>query len=135
MLDEGFSPSTIFSYASAIALCHKLLDQPDPTSAFLLNQFLKGAKKLHQKKDARLPITPVILQKIIAAMEQVNFLYFHRLALQAIFRLAFAAFLRMGEICLQSGGDPKLLVQRSDVLLEGPREEPFCNNEMHNYAL
>ena len=112
----GYQPSTIASNVSAIAFIHKIFGYSDPTSTFLVRQFLKGTKKLNGSAvDMRLPITTHILHKIISAIPTVVMLACHRSMLKAIFLLCFNAFLRMGEICLKSGSSAEFLIQRNDL--------------------
>ena len=118
LLEDKYSPSTIYAQASAFSFFHKLLGKPDPTDSFLVKKFLKGAKKVHHKRDARLPVTKPILRKMIDAIDHSVSSHNHRLLIKAIFMLAFAAFLRMGEICLQSGASRDRLIQRPDVSFE-----------------
>lgn len=112
----GHQPSTIASNVSALAFIHRMLGYPDPTTTFLVRHFLKGAKKLKGSAvDMRLPITTVILYKLISAIPTVVMLSSHRSLLKAVFLLCFNAFLRMGEICLKSGYPAPSVVQRPDV--------------------
>lgn len=112
----GYQPSTIASHVSAIAFIHKIQGFPDPTTSFLVRQFLKGAKKLNgSASDMRLPITTNILRSIILALPKAVMLYSQRSLLRAIFLLSFNAFLRMGEICVKYGYSSSLVIQREDL--------------------
>ena len=112
----GYKPSTIASHVSAIAFKHKIQEFSDPTSSFLVRQFLKGAKKLKGAAfDMRLPITTNIMQNMILAVPKAVMLCSQRSLLTAIFLLSFNAFLRMGEICLKHGYSPSLVIQRKDL--------------------
>lgn len=108
--------STIASHVSAIAFIHKILGCSDPTSSFLVRQFLKGAKMLNGSAcDVRLPITANILHQIVLALPKTVILLSHRLLLKAIFLLCFNAFLRMGEVCIKYGSSPERVIQREDL--------------------
>ena len=113
----GLSPSTLASHLSALSYSHKIQNLDDPSSSFLVKKFLKGAQNLKNHADGRLPITKNILQSIIKALPSVYPKRLERILLEALFTLAFHAFLRMGEICLQTGADPSHLLHRSDVKL------------------
>ena len=96
----GYQPSTIASHDFAIAFIHKIQEFSDPTSSFLVCQFLKGAKKLKGAAfDMRLPITTNIMQNMILALPKAVMLCLQRSLLKAVFLLSFNSFLRMGEIC------------------------------------
>ena len=93
-----------------------MLGYPDPTTTFLVRQFLKGAKKLNGSAvDMRLSITTSVLYKLISAIPTVVMLSSHRSLLTAVFLLCFNAFLRMGEICLKSGYPASSIIQRPGV--------------------
>ena len=112
----GYQPSTIASHVSAIAFIHKIQGYPDPTSSFLVHQFLKGAKKLNGSAfDMRLPITATILHRMILALPRAVMLLSQRALLKAIFLLSFNAFLRMGEICIKHGVSQNRVIQRDDI--------------------
>ena len=104
MLDKGYH-ATIASHASAFSFIHQFFDKPDPTSSFFVRKFLKGARTVASSADARLPITKVLLRRIIEAIPIVISNSTQQKLFRAIFLLAFAAFLRMGVICLVSAAD------------------------------
>ena len=82
----GYQPSTIASNVSAIAFIDKILGYSDPTSTFLVSQFLKGAKKLKESAvDMRLPTTTHILHELISPISIVVMLDCHRSLLKALF--------------------------------------------------
>ena len=116
LLQIGYQPSTIASYVSALAFIHKFFGYADPTCSFLVRQFLNGSRKLHGTAvDMRLPITTQILNKIICAIPTVIMIDSHRSLLKAVFLLCFNAFLRMGELCIEAGFSPDLVIQRQDI--------------------
>jgi hypothetical protein len=86
---------TLSSYVSAIRSCH--VDKQLPTATFdspVIKRLLAGALSLSPPtKRARLPITRDILSKIVTAGISKKYRN-----LDAAFTLAFAGFLRMGEI-------------------------------------
>ena len=65
MFDKQYAPSTINSYLSALGYSHKFLGFADPTKAFFVIQMLKGYHKQGSRLDSRLPITLLILHKIL----------------------------------------------------------------------
>jgi hypothetical protein len=89
------SPSTLSNYVSALRSKH--VDFGYPTTVFndpFLKRLLAGARSLFpQKKKEKLPITRDILAKIVTggrSKQDIN--------VDAAFTVAFAGFLRMGEI-------------------------------------
>lgn len=65
---KGYAPATLFSYNSAIGYVHKIRNQADPSTSFLISKLLQGAKKSNSKVNGRLPITMSILKKWILAL-------------------------------------------------------------------
>ncbi len=55
------------------------------------------------------------MQRLLDALPVVISSSMHRVMLQAVFLLAFNAFLRMGEICLQTGRSKDQIVQVTDI--------------------
>ena len=98
LFEQDYAGSTITSYVSAISFVHKLLSVEDPCNSFLIKKMLQGCRKLTVTKDSRLPITPDILQKILAASEKTLSHLFARTRFKAMCTLAFCAFLRIGEM-------------------------------------
>ena len=69
---------------------------------FVIKKSLEGYRKQKAKADSRIPITPVILKKLIETLQHMNLPEFTQILLKAMCLLAFHAFLRVGEIT-QSG--------------------------------
>lgn len=95
------SPSTLQSYLSAIRSVH--IDLHLPTEVFTdghIDRLLHGARNLFppRPKRKRLPITRDILTAILSPEASRNEHPIDRLNLDAAFSLAFAGFLRLGEI-------------------------------------
>lgn len=74
----------------------------DPTESFLVKKMLCGSANLRRQCDIRLPITPDILAKLVEFTGVVVVSKYERVLLQAMFLLAFYAFLRLGEMAAQS---------------------------------
>ncbi len=115
LFEKGYSPSTIATHISAIAFIHKLISAPDPTASFYVRKLLKGAQNLKTVADKRLPITRTILSKLILALCHTVSSEYNRRLCQAMFILAFHAFLRMGEIACRSSAQRSIVIQLSDV--------------------
>ena len=91
------APSTVCSSISAISYIHKLNNQSDPTSTFLIRKILRGVSKLHSKSDTRLPITFPILNSLIQALPSVCS-HYDQILYSAMFLTMFSSFLRLGEV-------------------------------------
>jgi len=97
---NGFAPSSIISYVSAIGYVHRLNNHADPTSCTLVQKVIAGATRIHPPSLQRLPITLVILQRIIMGIDELIYPRYHRLLLKAMFTTAFFGLFRIGEITM-----------------------------------
>ena len=98
LFDNQYAASSIASMTSAISFVHKLMHAKDPTETFLIRKMLQGTKKLRSQKDKRLPITPDILNQLVAATNFTNSNTFASTRFKAMCSLAFHALLRVGEM-------------------------------------
>ena len=99
---HGYSPSSIVSYTSAIGYVHRISNFTDPTSAVLVQKLLSACLKLKPTVDPRLPITIIILQQIILALNTTVPSFSHRKLLKAMFIVAFFGLMRVGEITMST---------------------------------
>ncbi|XP_052806562.1 uncharacterized protein LOC128235807 [Mya arenaria] len=90
--------STTLTYLSAIGYAHKLLNFSDPTQHFLVKKCLLGYNNQCRSPDKRLPITSQLLERLVHSLQFTCNAASHRCLLQAMFLLAFRAFLRVGEL-------------------------------------
>ena len=72
LFDNGYAPSTMATHLSAIACVHKVNGFPHPTSTFLIQKAMQGARKSRGKADTRLPITFDVLCKLVDALTLVE---------------------------------------------------------------
>ena len=97
-----YAPASVVSILSAIGYVHKLKGFEDPSSVFLIQKMVQGYRKEGCGSDNRLPIDKAILGRLMCSLPftcpspQITRLY------QAMFSLAFHAFLRVGEMTAQS---------------------------------
>lgn len=70
------SLQTVTTYSSALAHFNKFKGYPDLTQDLNLKQTLQGFQKLNARPDTRLPITPVILQRIAKSLPQCTHFFF-----------------------------------------------------------
>ena len=68
---KNLSPNTAKSYISAVGYKCKISGFPDVTQNFIVHKLLEGMKMVKYRADTRLPITPVILQKIISILPEI----------------------------------------------------------------
>lgn len=109
MYNQKYAPSTIETYVAAIGYVHKLCGKADPTVNFLVKKAIQGAKKERATLDVRLPITYPILTKLVEALPFCTNTRYQHLMFASMFLLAFAAFLRVGEIALSHGNERNVL--------------------------
>ena len=108
----GYSPATVSSHISAIGYIHKSQGGSDPITTFLVQKLLSACHKLSKQFDLRMPIDKPMLSRLLGALDFTvsgTFLrHFtvsgkhHRALYEAMFCLAFYAFLRIGEMTVQS---------------------------------
>ena len=65
------APSTIAAYVCAVSNWHKIQGWSDPCTAFMVKTTIKGASRDTGAPDVRLPITPTLLKKLIAALPMI----------------------------------------------------------------
>lgn len=106
----NYACSTVTSYLSAIGYAHKLAGVNDPTETAIIRQLLKGYRKLAPSHDVRLPITLPILTRLIASFEHTTESAYQLHMLSAMCSLAFFAFLRIGEITVNSSNHSNLIM-------------------------
>lgn len=111
VIKKQVSPQTVTTYSSALAHFNKFKGYPDLTQDLTLKQTLQGFQKLNARPDTRLPITPVILQRIANSLPQcTHFFFYQRTLFKAMFLLEFHAFLGVGGIPSTTNNTLNLLV-------------------------
>lgn len=90
--------STTRTLVSSLSFIFKLGDFSDVTQHFIIKKMLQGYQICKPLMDARLPITLLILGKLVNALEHTTSSSLVIALLRAMFILAFCAFLRVGEI-------------------------------------
>ena len=101
---EGYSPSSIVSYTSSLGYTHRLMGYIDPTSSKIVQKLIAGALKVNPPAPPRLPITIVILNRLLQAVDiHINH-YYHRPLLKAMFVTSFFGLMRMGEVTMSKHG-------------------------------
>lgn len=83
---------------SAISFLLQLGGYEDLTDHFIVSKTLRGYSKIKTVKDSRLPITPSILKGLCQSLPHTCSSRFLQRMFQAMYLVAFHAFLRVGEI-------------------------------------
>ena len=114
LVSKGYKPATITSYMSALGYVHKLQGMNDPTTSFVVLQLLKAYQKQGREADTRLPIDKPLLGRLLTAVSLTVKGHYEQRLFQAMFTLAFHAFLRVGEITKrgQMADNPHLLLMQ-----------------------
>ncbi len=100
LFNQGLAPATITSAISALSYSHKVLGHPDPGKTFFIQKILQGVvRESGRAPDARLPITYHILGRLVEAVNHTAPSHYCKMLFQAMFILAFHAFLRSSEMC------------------------------------
>lgn len=99
---NGYAPASVSSYVSALGYIHRLNNMSDPTDVFIIKRLLRSVHKTSAKGDSRLPITEAILVQLLQSLPHVTQTHYDRVLFHSMFLLAFYAFLRIGEITIQS---------------------------------
>ena len=119
-LSQRLSYSSIRSYLSAVRFLHIANGHPDPLAKKLkLDLLLRGLRRRKPgSQDKRLPVTPLILEKIFSVLNK-NPSNFENKLLWAACCLGFFGFLRSGEFTTQSDNyDPSWHLSVQDVAVD-----------------
>ena len=116
--DQGYAPASIVSYVSAIAYVHKLLGLQDPTSSSLVQKLIAGATKVYAPKPSRLPITILILHRIILGIDEIIPVHYHKLLLKAMFTTSFFGLMRIGEVTMSKHKTIPLLINQLQLTMD-----------------
>ncbi len=98
LFNQGLAGSTITSRMSALSFAYQLFKRPNPVNDFMVTRLLKCIRKLRPQQESRLPLPPATLQVMLANVHKFGFAYFDQILFKSMVSLAFAAFLRPGEM-------------------------------------
>ena len=98
MKKQQYAAVTTTSYVSAIGYVHKLAGTYDPASSLLVKKSLQAIRKMQPSCDTRLPITKDILHLLVSTAGHAIHSMYRLKLMQAMFMLAYHAFLLVGEI-------------------------------------
>ncbi|XP_033739604.1 uncharacterized protein LOC117326910 isoform X3 [Pecten maximus] len=102
MYSEQKATATIKTYVAAVGYINKLAGYSDPAQSFIIKKILTAVQRGSYQPDSRLPITPHILQKLVKALPRTFLSQYQQFMLKAMYLLAFHAFLRVGEMTVNS---------------------------------
>ena len=106
LFEANHLASSICTFVAAINFIHKL---PEPGRGLVVQKAIKGARKSKPKLDVRLPITQCILHKLVDALDHCSASGTQKVMYKSMFLLAFAAFLRIGEMSVSNGNTSNVL--------------------------
>ena len=133
MFSLAYAPSSIITYVSAISFVHKVGNWPDPANNFIVQKMLIGIQKNCGTVDTRRPILPPLLKKLVLSVKSVVSHSYDQKLFQAMFLLAFHAFLRIGEITF-SPSSPDNILKISDVKIRRQTVEISLRNYKHSHG-
>ena len=119
LVDQSYKPSTISAYVSAIGYVHKLKAIPDPTNSFLILKLLCACHKQQKSFNTRTPIVKPMLECLRLTLVLTGTDHYCQHLFQAMFALAFYAFLRIGEIITKGkDGHNAHLIQKTQIRMQ-----------------
>jgi hypothetical protein len=133
LFEEGQSPNTISTYLAALSYYLKFKGKPDITNNFIINKLVNGAKRLAAGPDIRRPITVTVLGHLLQALAHVTKAYYQRIMFEAMFLLAFYAFMRIGEITSRSKTYQNLLMFQDVTLHKYKSSQTTVNLKMSHF--
>ena len=114
---RGYAPSTMITYVSAIGYLHKISGFSDPTREFVIQKLLAGAAKIAPSVDPRLPVTHILLHRLIEDLPHYVSAHYNRVLIAAMFSVAFFGLFRVGELTVSKFGD--VLLHLKDLKVQG----------------
>ena len=115
---SGLAHSTIKTSVSAINYINKIHNGRDVTENFWIQKMLIGITKQTPSQDLRIPVTEIMLGKLIDALPTSTSSEYVALLFQSMFLLAFRAFLRVGEMTVASAHVSNANLHLNDISIE-----------------
>lgn len=115
---KGLSANTAKSYVLAIGYKCKVLGFSDVNKNFVVQKMLEGMKRLKNKADTRLPISEIILSKIILRLPGTCSNIYETKLFKAAFTLAFWGLFRVGEITVAKRQSLNHIISVNDVYVD-----------------
>ena len=112
----GYKASSIASTIAGISYVHSLLGLLNPANHIIVKKLLKGASKLTNQPDIRLPVSRTMLKNMVQSLNQIFEASYEQNLYAAMLSLAFHALLRIGEYTT-TGCQNQHTIQLSQVRL------------------
>ena len=135
MYQQKLPHSTISCYIAGLGFYSKINNMEDNTQKFVIRKMLEGVKRTTKSQsDTRLPITKVLLGKILNIIPVVTKNNFELQLFRAVYSLAFYGFLRVGEltvggknnsnhvICIE---DTKINSDHIEIIIKSSKTDQF----------
>lgn len=126
--EQKYAAATIASDLSAIAFVHKMLQQPNPCSDFLVVSLLRSTRRV-VTVDSRAPVSRELLRRMIQRLYVEKGMCFEFVLFRAVFSVAFYGFCRIGELVVSGTADHRL--RRRDVTLREREVEVVFRTYKH----
>ena len=133
LYSQGYAPTSIISYSSAIGYVHRVSGWPDPSSDAVIQKLIAGAIKIRPPLPPRLPITLILLYRIMEGVDAIVPHYYHRLLLKSMFTVAFFGLMRMGEVTVSKHHQVSLFL--SQITLSSTQIIISIKHFKHNSSL
>ena len=130
---KGFAPATLTTYVSAISYIHKILEVQDPTSSFLVQKLLASCNKLNPRSDSRLPITFLILHRLMEAIKHTSLSIYHMSLIRTMYIMGFFGLLRIGEMTI--GQNKRVVIYKQQVEINDGYVKLKISHFKHNKSL
>ena len=118
---QKYAHRTILTHLAAISYMHRCHQMAEPNKNFLVQRALLGVKRCVPVQDCRLPISLPLLYRLHGSVNHLISRPYARAMFQAMYMLAFYAFLRVGEFTLSHGQADNLL-QFHQIMLDADRK-------------
>ena len=115
---EGFAPSTISTYISALSFVHKVNAWADPTSSFIVTKVKEGCRRGSCQGDSRRPITFPILVRLVDILPAICKSSYEEALFKAAILLAFFGFLRVSEFACTKKEAWSKVINVNDISLQ-----------------
>ena len=113
----SYAHATICTYVAAVNFLNELTGHINHNNSFIVQKCLKGLQRQSPTNMPRQPITIEILHNLLATIRKNTSDSYSAALYQAMFSLAFHAFLRVGEFTIRNKDDSNNVLQRHNLKL------------------
>ena len=118
---QKYSHRTILTHLAATSYMHRCHQMAEPNKNFLVQRALLGIKRCVPVQDCRFPISLPLLYRLHESVNHLIYRPYARAMFQAMYMLAFYAFLKVSEFTLSHGQADNLL-QFHQIMLDADRK-------------